>query len=177
MATGSSHGGRAGNRDPAQITREEWVGLAGYDAAGHVIEAGLYHRRWGIETLFKELKVHQGLVGKLRGRTPESIHYEIAGHVLLYLLTRWLMVEAGKAHGVDPATLSFVKARCELADMRQTLLTSDPQRIRCVLLPRLLARIAQHRIAFRPGRHYPRVGENYQQSKYRKRSRVRTNKA
>jgi Transposase DDE domain len=163
--------------DPARISREEWVRLAGYDAAGHVIEAGLYHRRWGIETLFKELKVRQGLVGKLRGRTPESIHYEIAGHVLLYLLTRWLMVEAGEAYGVDPAELSFVKTQGELADMRQTLLTADPRRIRRVLLPRLLERIARHRIAFRPGRHYPRIGEAYQLGKYRKRSKTRKSKA
>ena len=92
-----------------------------------MIEAGLYHRRWGIETLFKELKVRQELVGKLRGRTPESIHYEIAGHVLLYLLTRWLMVEAGEAYGVDPAALSFVRAAGGAGGYaNQTLLTEDP---------------------------------------------------
>jgi Transposase DDE domain len=163
--------------DPNQVSQNEWVQLAGRDAAGHVIEAGLYHRRWGIETLFKELKVHQGLDGELRGRTPESIHYEIAGHVLLYLLTRWLMVEAADAHQADPAELSFVAAQRELHDMRQTLLTADPRRIRQFLLPRLLERIAQHRIAFRPGRHYPRIGETYQLGKYRKRSKTRKLKA
>jgi hypothetical protein len=163
--------------DPDRVSREEWVRLAGFDAAGHVIEAGLYHRRWGIETLFNELKVRQGLAKSLRGRTQESIHYEIAGHVLLYLLTRWLMVEAGEAHQVDPARLSFVAAQRELHDMRQTLLTADPQRICRVLLPRLLERIAQHRIAFRPGRHYPRIQETYQHGKYRKRARLRTKKA
>jgi hypothetical protein len=163
--------------DPDQVSREDWVRLAGYDASGHVIEAGLYHRRWGIETLFFELKIRQGLVRGLRGRTPESIHYEIAGHVLLYLLTRWLMVEAGKAHQVDPAELSFAAAQRELHDMRQTLLTADPQRIRHFLVPRLLERVAQHRIAFRPGRHYPRIGETYQLGKYRKRSKTRKSKA
>ena len=82
--------------DPKRVVRHDWVRLAGYDAAGQVIEAGLYHRRWGIETLFSELKIRQGMVQCLRGRTPDSIHYEIAGHVLLYLLTRWLMVEAAQ---------------------------------------------------------------------------------
>jgi hypothetical protein len=162
--------------DPDRVPSEEWVRLAGHNAAGQVIEPGLYHRRWGIETLFNELKVRQGLTRGLRGRTPESIHYEIAGHVLLYLLTRWLMVEAGEAHRVDPAQLSFVEAQRELHDMRQTLLTADPRRIRCVLLPRLLERIAQHQIAFRPGRHYPRLQDNYRRGKYRKRSKVRTRK-
>ena len=163
--------------DPDRVSREDWVRLAAYDAAGQVIEAGLYHRRWGIETLFKELKVRQGLVRDMRGRTQESIHYEIAGHVLLYLLTRWLMVEAGEAHQIDPASLSFVAAQRELQDMRQTLLTADPQRIRRVLLPRLLERVAQHCIAFRPGRHYPRIQETYKNGKYRKRSKIRKIKA
>jgi hypothetical protein len=163
--------------DPDRVSREEWVRLAGFDAAGHVIEAGLYHRRWGIETLFNELKNSQGMARGLRGRTPESIHYEIAGHVLLYLLTRWLMVEAGESHQVDPETLSFAAAQNELKDMRQTLLTANPQRIRRILLPRLLRRIAQHRIAFRPGRHYPRIQETYRKGKYRKHSKVRTIKA
>jgi hypothetical protein len=163
--------------DPDRVPREDWVRLAGYDGAGQVIEAGLYHRRWGIETLFCELKVRQGMVQGLRGRTPESIHYEIAGHVLLYLLTRWLMVEAAEAHQIDPAQLSFVAAQRELEDMRQTLLTADPQRIRRVLLPRLLERIAHHRLAFRPGRHYPRIQDAYKKGKYRKRSKTRKSKA
>lgn len=163
--------------DPKRVARQDWVRLAGYDAAGQVIEAGLYHRRWGIETLFSELKIRQGMVQGLRGRTPDSIHYEIAGHVLLYLLTRWLMVEAGAAHQVDPAELSFVAAQRELEDMRVTLLTATPQRIRRILLPRLLERIAQHRIPFRPGRHYPRIQEKYKTAKYRKRTKIRKTKA
>ena len=160
--------------DPALVSREEWVGLAGYDPAGDVIEGGLYHRRWGIETLFNELKNRQGMDGGLRGRTPESIQYEIAGHVLLYLLTRWLMVEAGQTHGIDPAMLSFTAAQRELNDMRQTLLTAAPQRIRRFLLPRLLERIAQHRIPFRPGRHYPRIQETYKPGRYREPSKIKT---
>jgi hypothetical protein len=163
--------------DPGQTSREDWIRLAGHDTAGQVIEAGLYHRRWAIETLFNELKVRQGMVKCLRGRKPESIHYEIAGHVLLYLLTRWLMVEAGEAHQVDPADLSFVAAQNELQDMRQTLLTAALQRIRRVLLPRLFERIAQHRIAFRPGRHYPRIQDTYKRGKYRKCAKLLKNVA
>jgi len=162
--------------DPERISHAEWTRLAGHDAAGNVIEAGLYHRRWGIETMFYELKIRQGMAGGLRGRTAATIHYEIAGHVLLYLLTRWLMVEAGEAHQVDPTELSFSAAQQELHDMRQTLLTADRLRIVQVLLPRLLARIAQHRIAFRPGRHFPRIADTYQSGKYRKRSKLRNKK-
>lgn len=158
--------------DPAKASHAEWTRLAGYDVAGNVIEAGLYHRRWGIETMFRELKIRQDM-RNLRGRTTATIHYEIAGHLLLYLLTRWLMVEAGEKYSVDPSELSFTAAQRELHDMRQTLLTADHQRIIRVLLPRLLARIAQHRIEIRPGRHYPRTRDTYQCGQYRKPAKVR----
>jgi hypothetical protein len=94
--------------------------------------------------------------GKLRGRTPEAIAYEVAGHVVLYLLVRWLLVEAAEAHGAEPSRLSFTGAVNELRDLSHALLTAPPGRVAAVLLPRLLERVAGHRVAYRPGRHYPR---------------------
>ena len=38
--------------DPNVISRDEWVQMATVDQSGAVLEAGLYHRRWEIETLF-----------------------------------------------------------------------------------------------------------------------------
>lgn len=162
--------------DPKLVSRDEWTRLAHRDEQGRILEAGLYHRRWEIETLFHELKVEQGMEGSLRGRSPETIAYEVAGHVLLYLLTRWLMVEAAVEHGCQPLRLSFTQAQRELHDMRPALLASTSQRIAAVLLPRLLARIAQHKIPLRPGRHFPRIGDKYKLGKYRVRSRIRKNK-
>jgi hypothetical protein len=158
---------------PQDISREEWVRMAAVDERGHVLEAGLYHRRWDIETLFYELKVFQGLEDSLRSRTPPGIEFEIAGHVLLYFLVRWLMVEAAVAHGTHPLRLSFKHALAEFDDLRPFLLIATPQTIRAVLLPRLLARIAQHRISIRPGRHFPRLGDKYKLGKYRKRSKIK----
>lgn len=143
--------------DPQAVSREEWIRLAVVNDAGRVIEPGLYHRRWEIETTFRELKVTQGMEGSLRCRTPEGIRFEVAGHVLLYLLVRWLIVEAADRQGLDdPLRLSFKGALEELADMRQSLLLAEPMHVRQVLLPRLLERIASHRVKFRPGRHFPR---------------------
>ena len=159
--------------DPEVVSSDEWTRLATRDEKGRVLDAGLYHRRWDIETLFHELKVRQGLQGSLRGRSPETIAYEVAGHVLLYLLTRWLMVEAAVEHKLNPLRLSFTHAQRELFDLRSAMLASTPQRIATVLLPRLLDRIAQRQIPFRPGRHYPRIGDSYKLGKYRTRSRTR----
>jgi hypothetical protein len=145
--------------DPAAISADQWVQLATRSQAGTILDGGLYHRRWEIETLFCELKVRQGMEGGLRSRTPEGIRYEVAGHVLLYLLVRWTMVEAAQTDGHDPLRLSFLAALRELLDMSPCLLTASAQRAAQVLIPRLLARIAEHQVLFRPGRHYPRPGD------------------
>jgi hypothetical protein len=143
--------------DPKMVTREEWIRLAAVDEVGRVVEPGLYHRRWEIETTFFELKVTQNMEGTLRSRTPEGIRYEVAGHVLLYLLVRWLMVEAAEKAGVeDPLRLSFSGALQELDDMYQTLIAAEAEHVRRVLYPRLLERVASHQVPLRPGRHYPR---------------------
>jgi hypothetical protein len=143
--------------DPAHISREEWVRLAAFDEAGRVLEPGLYHRRWEIETTFRELKVTQGLEGHLRSRTPEGIAYEVGGQVLFYLLLRWLIVEAASvAHLDDPLRISFKSALNEVEDMRPSLLCASVEYAQSVLLPRLLERIGVHRVPLRPGRHFPR---------------------
>ena len=116
-------------------------------------------RPWEIETSFSELKVIQSMKGNLRSRTPEGIAFEIAGHALLYLLVRWMMVEAAVKHGCEPLRLSFTYALRELHDLSEKLITSSPSRVRRVLLPRLLARVASHWVPLRPGRHYPRPND------------------
>jgi len=153
---------------PVAVSRQDWVRLARDTEPGDErLGVGLYHRRWEIETTFRELKDTQGMEGHLRGRTPETIYYEIAGHVMLYLLVRWLMVDAAVEHDVeDPLRLSFKGALDELNDMRQTLITATSTRAQHVLLPRLLERIAGHLVPLRPGRHYPRPKDTY--ARYRR---------
>jgi hypothetical protein len=147
-------------RNARLVSRDDWVRLASQTEPGDErLGVGLYHRRWEIETTFQELKVVQGMEGSLRSRTPAGIHYEVAGHVLLYLLVRWLMVEAAERSGMDPLRLSFRHALQELIDMSPTLITSSVGHVRRVLLPRLLQRIASHAVPLRPGRHYPRPGD------------------
>ena len=111
-----------------------------------------------IETSFGELKVQQGLE-RLRSHTPRSIEYEIAGHLLLYLMTRWLMVEAAEQAGVEPLGLSFLEGYRELQDVMPLLILSPLDHVRRVVLPNLLKRIGQHRVRIRPGRHYPRPND------------------
>jgi hypothetical protein len=141
------------------ISREDWVRLTTQSDAGRRLGPGLYHRRWEIETTFMELKVHQGMEGSLRGRTVRCIEYEVAGHVTLYLLVRWLMVEAALKSGQDPLRLSFLEAMRELEDLRPVLLIADARHAADYLIPLLLERIAGHQFPWRPGRYDPRPGD------------------
>ena len=143
--------------DADEISREEWVGLTLVDDTGRVLRGpGLYHRRWEIETTYSELKEVQRLERGLRGRTPETIAFEVAGHMVLYLLVRWLMVEAADGAGVDPLRLSFSGALEELLAIIPSLVQASPERAVGELVPRLMRRMASHQVPLRPGRHYPR---------------------
>jgi DDE family transposase len=143
--------------DPKLVSRQEWVGMATHKA-GEVLNKSIYHHRWEIETTFSELKVRQKL-STLKGRTPGTTNYEIASHVLLYLMVRWLMVEAAEAHGLDPLRLSFTEALREVRAMIPSLVTRPLPYVTTVLIPRLLARLAEHVVPERPGRHYPRPND------------------
>jgi hypothetical protein len=146
--------------DPQKLSRDDWVRLAqDCDKKGR-FSPGLYHRRWEIETSFRELKVVLA-TKSLRSHTAASLEYELAGRVLYYLLIRWLIVKAAEERGLDPLRISFTNAVRELEQMRDTLATSSPAWVQRVLLPRLLARIASVLVPLRPGRHYPRPKDTH----------------
>ncbi len=143
-------------RDPKEISRDEFVRLATVDQAGRVLDAGLCHRRWEIETTLSEIKVTQGMDGTFRSRTTEGIAFEVAGHLLLYFLMRCQIVEAALAAGVPPLRVSYKGALEDVQDMQESLLKAGERSAQRVLLPRLLEQIGSHVVPFRPGRHYPR---------------------
>jgi hypothetical protein len=160
---------------PEKISRDDWTRLTtSCGETGRKLLPGLFHRRWEIETTYHELKVDQGLDRHLRSHTPASIQYEVAGHVVFYLLVRWLIVEAAVKHGLDPLRVSFLHALEELEAMRPLLICSSPLWVARILLPRLLERIASHLVPVRPGRHYPRRKKKTKLSTTKKKSRKRS---
>jgi hypothetical protein len=144
--------------DEKRLDRRQFVGLSQSEAWVTERDTGLYHQRWQIETAFRELKRVQELHGRMRGKTPEAIRFEVAGHVLLHLLTRWLMSEAAATEGLDPLRLSFTDALREIQNVADMLpLLSTEQQTK--LLAHLLQYLAEHRVPFRPGRQYPRTND------------------
>ena len=97
----------------------------------------VYQYRWSIETTFFELKETQGLERSLRGRTPETIGYEVSGHVLLYFLVRWLMVEAASREGENPLRLSYSGALSELITLVPSLAGQSRTRLGSTPAPAL----------------------------------------
>jgi hypothetical protein len=159
--------------DASKISRDDWVRLTTECNKNGKFCPGLYHRRWEIETTYRELKVEQGMEKGLRSRTPESIQYEVAGHLVLYLLVRWLIVAAAAKHGLDPLRLSFKNALRELIAIHRSLVTAT-DRWAVTLLERLLDRIAAHQVPSRPGRQYPRRKQSTNHKRKSKHPRQKT---
>lgn len=160
--------------DEKRIPREDWIRLANDCTESGDFKPGAYHRRWEIETTYRELKVEQGMNGNLRSRTPESIQFEVAGHIVLYFLVRWLIVEAAVSHGIDPLRVSFKNALRELLTMHASLVTAEGRWV-YVLLRRLINRIAEHQVPYRPGRSYPRRKQSTNHKRKSKHPRKTTN--
>jgi hypothetical protein len=139
-----------------RLSHDDFSRLTTTEGVAEKLLPGLYHLRWQIETSFAEMKIGQQMEGGFRSRKPAGIAYEVAGHVVLYLLVRWLIVEAAVQHDVDPLRISFANALRELQLVWATMVISSPQWVATVLLPRLLERIASHIVPLRPGRSYPR---------------------
>ena len=73
-----------------------------------------YHKRWGIEISYDEIKTHQ--CATLRGQAPtvlrskrsELIEQELYALLISYNMTRWLMLQAADEYHVEPLDLSFL---------------------------------------------------------------------
>jgi Transposase DDE domain len=137
------------------VPYQQWWGLS-VSEEGEVLFKGVYNLRWEIETTYWELKVQQQLEGSLRSRTPGGICYEVAGHVLYYLLVRWLIVEAAAAAKQSPLRLSFTAALREINEQWQSAVVASEPWLRQTLRPRLLERLGSHVAEERPGRTAPR---------------------
>jgi hypothetical protein len=141
---------------PAALSYTDLSRLTGHADVAQKLLPGVYHLRWQIETSYAELKVVNQMEAGLRSKTPAGVAYEVAGHVVLYLLIRWLIVAAALAHGLDPLQISFRNAVRELSLLWPTMAVSSPEWVEKVLWPRLLERIAAVTVPSRPGRSYPR---------------------
>lgn len=83
--------------------------------------AGLYAKRWEIESCFDELKTHQrGPSIVLRSKTPDGVLQEIYGYLCVHYALRSLIAGVAQHFEEDPLRISFTRtlraARRSLAD-------------------------------------------------------------
>ena len=134
----------------------------------------LYHRRWSVETIYREWK-HGLNIQNLRSRTPRGILKEIHAQLILSNLLRWKMTEAAAQTEQHPVDLSFLTT---LTLIRQAFGTPAVRSISCraELSDNLLRAIRKATIRKRPGRSYPRLNDgkikNKGEGKYQQPARL-----
>jgi IS4 transposase len=126
--------------EPAICSREELVHL--------------YHRRWQIETIYREWK-HALNIQNLRSHTPAGIFKEAFAQLTLSNLVRWVMSEAAQTTTLHPVDLSYVTALSAVKNSLLEMLRTPLNRIER-MYQQLLLVVRSAPIRKRPGRSYPR---------------------
>jgi IS4 transposase len=116
----------------------------------------LYHRRWHIETIYREWK-HALEITSLRSHTPVGIAKEMHAHLLLSNLVRFVMTDAVKDTDETPLAFSFLSALTAVKTAVARMSVGGAPRAE--IYADLLAEIRRSPIRQRPGRRYPRRGE------------------
>jgi hypothetical protein len=146
--------------DFEQFTRDELVNL--------------YHRRWRIETIYREWK-HTFHIQNLRSKTPLGICKEIYAHLTMSNLVRWIMTEAATGK-TTPVELSFTTAVSHIKTAVATMAFLPPRRLHHAYR-QLVEYIRNALIRQRPGRSYPRLRDltikNMGKGKYRLPARIK----
>jgi len=114
----------------------------------------IYHRRWQIETFFRDFK-HTLQATQWHAYTLPAFFSELLFQMLLVTLTRLAMAEAAVKAGIAPRGLSF--SHC-LSDVKRvlTIIPFLPLSAWTRIYDELLERLKQHLIDIRPGRRYER---------------------
>lgn len=117
----------------------------------------LYHRRWNIETIYREWK-HALDIQNLRSHTPRGIIKEVYAQLLLSNLVRWVMTESAEETDRHAVDLSFATSLTLIRNAIPCMVRSTRPQL-AAIYHRLLDDIRNARIRKRPARSYPRTGE------------------
>jgi hypothetical protein len=88
--------------------------------------ANLYHRRWDIETFYRDFK-HSLQATSWHCKTPTSFHQELLVHMISLCLIRIAMLEASHLANVTVSKLSFSRALTETRLFLKFLLARDEE--------------------------------------------------
>ena len=117
--------------------------------------AELYGFRWNVETDILHIKQTLNL-DHMRCKTPEMIQRELWITLLAYNLIRKVIATSAKVHDKQPRQLGFTLA-CQVILASWMLLSTGTCQDANLMIKGMLAHIASHEVANRPGRIEPRV--------------------
>jgi hypothetical protein len=140
--------------------RPSWLltSLLSVEAATRDELIELYHRRWSIETIYREWK-HGMDIENLRSHTPAGILKEVHAQLILSNLVRWIMTESAGKTTQTPLEFSFLSTLTLLKTVLPSLLLHPGRSPAIMAYQRLLVEIRSTLIRQRPGRSYPRPGD------------------
>jgi hypothetical protein len=116
--------------------------------------AELYRARWHAELDLRSLKVTLQM-DVLRCKSPDMVRKEVWMHLLAYNLIRTLIAQSAAEHNLLPREISF-KGALQTVNAFREYMPLD-QKSLSKWLAVLLATLAHHRVADRPGRIEPRA--------------------
>ena len=117
--------------------------------------AELYGFRWNVELDIRQIKQTLHL-DHVRCKTPAMVRRELWVTLLAYNLIRKVIATSAAVHQKQPRHLGFTLA-CQSLLASWMILATGSCRDSCAMYAMLLARIAAHEVANRPGRIEPRV--------------------
>lgn len=116
--------------------------------------AGLYLKRWRIETLFHQFKIDGG-ADILRSQSSTAVYKEIAARVCAINIVQTIMLEAAEVNNVDVSRISFIHTIRAIIAFAPALALQPAEQLPAVYRA-MLREIAAHLVPYRPERLEPR---------------------
>lgn len=121
--------------------------------------ADIYHRRWDIETFYRDFKETMQ-ARTWHCQTPDTFEKELAMHMIAVLLIRRTMLEAASKRRINPAKLSFSRALTEarvfLGRISGAVASVARKAYDC-----FVSQCARYVISVKPGRSFSRDQQEY----------------
>jgi len=116
--------------------------------------AGLYLKRWRIETLFRQFKIDLS-TDILRSKSSSAVYKEIAARICAINIVHTIMLEAAIANNIDVSRISFIHTVRAIIAFAPALAMQPAEQLPMIYRA-MLCEIAAHLVPLRPGRLEPR---------------------
>ena len=122
--------------------------------------APLYHKRWDIETFYRDFKCTLRATS-WHCQTPDSFYRELLMHMIVCCLIRIAMLGACRQIVLPVRQLSFARALTETRLFLKLLLTVTDVNLWASIWTTHICCCAKHRVTYKPDRRFTRDRQEY----------------